>query len=510
MSDRRWLDLPEGELEAILSDSLPETPPAGVVQAVTPWRQAMHRVLLGTALTCVTLNFWWLNYLLPFAGAVLSLLGFRALRLENRWFRAGWWLRVCRMLVLTVSLSESAFVGDREALRHVLTALTLLTELGTMVCLWRALCTVRGRVGLPPSAPAAGALAVWYTALCLLAFARCSGLVIPIAMLAAYGFILRNLYRVSRQTEEAGYAIRSAPVRLSDAVAAALAAGLCLAGILSGYLFGGKLPMEWTPMQTVSSEKTAPVRQHLLELGFPATVLQDLTEEELLACSGALRVVTDVREAAIDRGRETFTEENGVYHYYNVYDEHVRITGVGVLLPGERERWRIFHHFEYLDGVKFRGTECVQLWPAYRMNEGWTQGSGFAGRVLYESEGNTYAAPFASFGSETYTTSSVFWGESTQSSVFAEFSMPAGGIRHRGYLSYEILESIDGYIVDAWINLTHQWGRWQYPVRTAKQSRMENGSTLSSVFRTVQDALQFSPEYHPMDGEFTVITGEES
>ncbi len=506
MDDRRWKDLPEAELDALLESSLSDAPPADVVQAVTPWRQAANRVLLGTALTCVTLNFWWLNYILPLAGVVLSLLGFRALRRENGWFRAAWWLRLCRMTLLAVSLAEGAFVGDRDALRHTLSAAAILTELCTMFCLWQALRTVRRRIGLTPAAPAAAALFIWYLALCLLAMVNYTGLVLPLAMLAAYGFILRNLYGISRQTEEAGYAVRSAPVRLSDEFLAAAAVGVCLAGVLCGYLFGARLPMRWAPVQTVLSADSLDVKQRLLELGFPKTVLDDLTHEELLACSGATRVVTDVTELAVDRGREDFTEENGVYHYYNVYDEYVRITGVGVQLPGERGRWRVFHHFEYLEGVKFRGTECAQLWPAYRMNDGWSSGGAVTGRLLYD-DGVTFAAPYVSLGSETYTSSSIFFGASTQNAVFAEFSMPNRGSRHRGYLTYEILENREGFIVDAWINLTHQWGRAQYPVRTAKQSRMENASTMSTVFRTVQDALRFFPDPVDIDGEFTVISG---
>ena len=71
--------------EALLAQSVAELPPEEIVAEVTPWRRAMNRILFGMALCAITLNFWCLNYILPAIGTVLLLLGFRALRRENRW-----------------------------------------------------------------------------------------------------------------------------------------------------------------------------------------------------------------------------------------------------------------------------------------------------------------------------------------------------------------------------------------------------------------------------------------
>ena len=73
----------EGEWEAFVRSSLPETPPDDVAQAVTPWRRAVRFVLWGLLLTSVTLNFWRLDVILPSVGLLLCLLGFRRLRREN-------------------------------------------------------------------------------------------------------------------------------------------------------------------------------------------------------------------------------------------------------------------------------------------------------------------------------------------------------------------------------------------------------------------------------------------
>ena len=85
MCDRPWETMTDADFEALLARSGPDTPPEEIVADVTPWRRAMNRILFGMALCAITLNFWSLNYILPAIGTVLLLLGFRALRRENRW-----------------------------------------------------------------------------------------------------------------------------------------------------------------------------------------------------------------------------------------------------------------------------------------------------------------------------------------------------------------------------------------------------------------------------------------
>ena len=66
------------------------------VSEKSPWERAMGRVLMGIILTSLTLNFWCLDHILPAIGTVLMVLGFRALRKENPWFRSGYLLAAVR------------------------------------------------------------------------------------------------------------------------------------------------------------------------------------------------------------------------------------------------------------------------------------------------------------------------------------------------------------------------------------------------------------------------------
>lgn len=54
---------------------------------VSLWRRAMNCALAGIALSLVTFNLLGLNYILPVAGHILCLVGFRALCRENKYFK---------------------------------------------------------------------------------------------------------------------------------------------------------------------------------------------------------------------------------------------------------------------------------------------------------------------------------------------------------------------------------------------------------------------------------------
>lgn len=503
MNDREWKSMDERDFERILESSVPELPPDDITAAVTPWKKAMNRVLTGMALCAVTLNFLCLNYILPTAGMVLSLLGFRTLRRENRWFGICFVITVLRaayffpVLVLNTTVIRSAVFTS-----HVTTAATaanLLLLLAGFFCLWRALRAVQRKAGLPPRAGGAVALMIWYVLMYALAVLQYSGLIIPAAFIAAYFFIIRNLYRLSKELDEAGYSIQTAPVRITDrSIALAVAAAL-VTGCALGYLFGGSYSMAWETVSLSEHAGVEDIKNRLIELGFPEYVLNDLTAEDIAACDGALRVIVDVTDEPVNDGRIVTTEsnDNGVHYVRQrtVYDvRELRVTGVGVQLPGERENWIIFHHFLWTVYPGFYGTESIQLWPVYRdISEGWASAGEATGRVLYDQDGKSFAAPYHSLGAQTFTSDTIFWGRQTSTDLFATFSMPAKGDRHRGYVAYPVAEVQDGYIISSWINYTHQRSWLQYPAVTAAEKRMTGGWNDAGAFLTVQDALQFYP-----------------
>ena len=489
MDKQLWDTAGDAEFDRLLESGLPDPPPDEVARAVNPWRRMMEQLAGGLALTGITFQFAGLQYWLPALGTLLCLLAFRALRRENPWLRAGWALSAVRTGAVWVVLILNAFLWrETPAGQTVLTALSgvgLLTQLGQLVCLWQGLDRVRRAAG-SPRGTGAGWLVVWYAGLYGLALVQYSGLVIALVLVGLYGLLLANLYRLGQAMETAGYALHPAPARLPDRAVTGLLAAVLVLGLAAGYAFGGRLPMDWQPADPSRDPQAAAVRQELAALGFPEEVLADLTDEEVLACQGAKRLVVSQRELPLT--------DFGIQGRQGA----LRSIGVAVELPGERERWTLFQHFRWTQPAPWWGTECLQLLPVYDLlPEGWAQAAPVTGRLLCEQNGQTMTAPYGYLGAQSYTAQSVFWGEEQRRDVFAAFSMPRSAENRRGYLTYTVEEVSDGWIVDSWLNYIHQTSAFRYPACSALEACQTGNTGLGSGFSLLQDALQFYPNDDP-------------
>ncbi|MBE6540882.1 MAG: hypothetical protein E7672_00320 [Ruminococcaceae bacterium] len=490
----------ENRFDLVLEEGMPDFLPDDVVNEVTPWKKAMHRVLIGLALTAITLNFWGLNLILPFIGHILLLLGFRTLRCENGWFNGCYVLSIVKFsynfsaLILNATIYSSRIYDS--PFTYVLSAVGVIIQFATVLFLWQGIKSVQRKAGLEEGAGGAVGLVVWYSVVCVFAIFGQVHFIVAVIIFVAYICIIRNLWKLSDEMDEAGYMIKAALIRISDLVLICIMSVILTIGLIFAYVFCGEFKMDWKPKDTSQSEQIETIKEHLISLGFPEAILEDMTDEDIISCDGALQVVVDSADYPANDGRWVEERTDTSIHSYMVFDQkELRITGIGVLLPGEREQWKIIHHFLWTIDPGFYGTESIQLWPAYETASrvGWGKASDFTGQVLYDDGDTTFVSPYYTLGEETYTSDSIFWGQNTETDVFAEFSMPRGVENHRGYISYTIKETFPGSIVDAWINYTHQQTWMQYPAMTAKEKRMSNGWNDAGAFKTIQDALQFFP-----------------
>lgn len=285
MRDPDWESMDEQEFEALLEGSVTQPPPEQVVAEVTPWRLATKRILTGIALTSITLNFFWLNYLLPAIGMALMLLGFRALRRENRWLGLCFGITVFRAVYLYAGLILNSTIWfslvSSSPVVYGLSVLNLALTYVQLLCLWGGFRAVQRKAGLPPHAGSAVALLIWYGITGLLAVLRYSGLILPLVMLVCYILILRSLWKLSKELDQAGYAIRPSPVRIEDGIVAVAITILLVGGCLLGWLLGSKYPMDWQAANPAEHSGVEEIKAQLLELGFPDDVLQDLTAEDI-------------------------------------------------------------------------------------------------------------------------------------------------------------------------------------------------------------------------------------
>lgn len=488
--------------ELLREDAAALPPPAD--GEITPWRTAMDRILWGMGLTTITLNFLWLDVLLPAIGAVLLVLGFRTLRRENRPLRWCYILSIAKLLVCAAGDVLAALPVKVELPgAYISTAVTLVLY----ICLWRGMVEVSRAAGAEkPAAPAAGAMALFYALLLPLALIGLQGWLLVMPILIVYAAILRNMWKLSRSLTDTGYAITAAPVRLSDSAVLWSALGALLAAVLLAMFLGQRYPMDWQPRQDAPQD--ADIRQSLLDKGFPARVLDDLTADEVSRMTGAVRVYRQVERLYSDTDHRTITtthymsdpdrplvydhtitdvDGEGERHYtyvYRVYDTlEQTMTHVAVELPEEDgvRRYIYIHHLTYA-APPSPYTEMLELWPAWQTQGDWFPGGHVSGRVLCERNGTAQAAAFHTLKSGSQQVSDLFGTRQTQR-ITAGWSFPRGVESPRAYVFYDALRGQDGWVIESWANYVCQTAP-VYPFRDAAALWHSYGSDAYSLRQT--------------------------
>ena len=389
---------------------------------VKPWGTAMGRILWGLGLTTLTLNVLYLQYILPTVGLVLLLLGFRTLRRENAWMRAGWIVSLVRAgwhFFFMVDLALGLLPGQLSTWTSV--GLSLLQTL----CLWRGLMAVRTKAGQEASAPAGIWLLVWQVATILLGLAKIQGWIPVLLMVAFWIMILRSLNALSHTIDEAGYAVEAAPVRISAPVIRWGYLGCVAAAVALCLLLGGRYPMEWTPKEAAGNTVAA---LRLRNLGMPQEILNDLSPEDLALLADATAV--RVGELAPGNMVDSETAEHE--------EEPLELQIVVAEMPAETgRRWIVLHRFRWKTDPDYRGMDCLAVGTNEYDSRIVVRDEAIApaGRVLCERDGEIWTAPYHAVGQEQYTATSWF-SSNFHSDVLADFSALRGGTELRGYLLY--------------------------------------------------------------------------
>ena len=496
MTDERRFD------DLLREDAAALPPPAA--GEINPWSMAMTRVLWGLGLITITLNFLYLDVILPAVGGLLLVLGFCTLRRENTPLRWCYILSLASLAVRGACIVLAALPVE-TGLAPAYVNIALLQVL--YVCLWRGMVGVSRAAGEEkPAATAAGAMAVFYAVLTVLALIGVEGWLLVLPMLVLYILLLRSMVRLSRSLADTGYAITAAPVRLPDAAVLWGGLGVLLAAVLLAMFLGQRYPMDWHTRS--DAPQSVPIRQELLEKGFPERVLSDLTADEVAQLSGAVRVYhqterlysnTDYREVTLScflrdpphtlQYDHTLTETddagNRTYRYvYRVYDtleQTMRHVAVEIPAEGDTARFVYIHHLTYA-APPSPYTEMLELWPPWQTQGDWFPGGHVSGRVLCERNGTAQAAAFHTLEGGSQQVSDLFGTRQTQR-ITAGWSFPRGVESPRAYVFYDALRGQDGWVIESWANYVCQTAP-VYPFRDAAALWHSYGSDAYSLRQT--------------------------
>lgn len=363
-------------------------------------------------------------------------------------------------------------------------------------CFWQGIRSVKQKTGFPKHTTSAAALFVFFLLISVLAWLP--SYVFPFLLLpsiVAFFLILYYLGKLAKEMEHYGYAVQVKPVQLSDLTVTVAYGVLLITGIAFGYLFANQFPMNWAPIDEREQIGTEAITESLIEKGFPAHIIPDLTREDIIACKDAVQVVVKSQQVPFNEGRQVEVETNAYQTVFDIYE--VEITQVAVALSGKAPQWSVFNHFNWSVNPDYYGTEVLQVLPSSEALPYWQPVNPIDGRVLYDNDGKTYTAPFHRLANENVTQRDPFFNNTTANAINAEFSLPKNGEQYRGYVSYSLIPT-PNQPENAWIttsiNYVHQKDWFQYPVRSAYEFLEDGISFSNQAFTRRHEGMYFSPD----------------
>lgn len=423
------------EFDRMIEQEIAGTIPSqGVVEEVNPWHEPIDRIAGGLALTGITLNFLYLQYLLPAVGVVLQYLGFRALRRNGVDFRLAWVLSIVRLVwvgaFLVLSVTPWLPIGDLDIALGLTGMILQIVQLLALRAGLRQTCYT---AGVEPQGDPLRAAACWEGLILVLAFSPLAhSWLAAIPMVIAFVCIVRALFRLGESMGEAGYCFVAAPVRLSTGVVRWGYLGGCLLLMLILSVCVNHPRLDAAPME---EHGEAELRQQLSDLGLPDEVLADLADENVRALDGAFHVACCAEMLAFGPDSQSMM----------LYDQ-----------TNAPERAPIEPEIPAGADTMIASTYYMEL-PEYRMavlhRLAWVQGSAYwgdafsafedsdygyellGGRLVYEKNGQTYAAPIPDLSDSTVTTSNMF-GTYTSNQISGVISYPLGADNPRVYVLY--------------------------------------------------------------------------
>lgn len=449
-------------------------------QAITPNRklftEAMSQILVGIGMTFLVIPFFRLETILPLVGGCLMLMGFRTLRRSDVWFERCFIVAAIHLFFILCSIVLNStiyrsMIGD-SIISFTLVLIFPLTTIVLLYYLWKGFLSACKEVGVIFDCSVVLFLLVWYLVLVFLIIIQHYGLLIFIIMAVLLVYLLRRSFDLAWAIRAAKYTVTPVEYKISNVMWIAAVGVLLVTAIGISYLFFQKYPMKWELRSVEHSSDMEAIKDHLIQLGFPRELLDDLTKEDIQGCIGATHVLI---ETEVDSSSKS---------------EDLQLTTVAVKTFEELGYWKVFHHFLWTKNPEFCGTEAF-----YRFmkedEDGWHLNQDFTGRVLYDDAGNTYSSPYYALQKKSAELELVPGNPWYRSYLIATFSFPTKARRARGYFSYVIKEEIEateatsetnkegmwhifhGYTETTGMmletNYVHQVSKKRYPVITAEE-----------------------------------------
>lgn len=437
-----WKD--DADFERKLTESLDDVVPGEEsLQTINPWHIPISHITLGLVLTSITLNFFYLQYILPVVGMGLLYAGLRSFKSENRYFTAAWVLSAVRLALQAAWLVFAAtpWLSWLEG-SLPLSLFFIALELALFLLFRAALSEVYCRAGeKPPHDPMLMA-SVWLVLLTLCGLTPLGSSWLAIVPLFIFFlFVARAIYRVGEELGDAGYCLTPTPVKISSTVTVWGYAALCLMLALVCSTISSHAVPHVEERPTITESDT---RERLRTMGFPADVLTDVSDEDVTMLTDAVRI-------------EVFDE------VLKMPDGHKLATSSVYIQTPDRTMY-ILNYFcwqeggaYWNDGFIIKNTQDMEL---------------VSGALLYSKNGVNYAAQVPRLTCEAKTREDWFFGSSIDQMISGGVCYPFGAKEQRGYIFYRLNLDHDWVNGNEMFNYAHAAIPFEMPFEYAEQGML--------------------------------------
>jgi len=430
MSEKNIMPLSEVEFEELIKNGLSEIGPKdSIIDKVTPWKKYMKYVLAGLFLSVFNNHIVFIRYL----GLVISFLGFRGLRRENKWFCMCYIFNIISLVTLTISMLINASIWNENiknmAFYDYIVYVNLTITTMIYICLWLGIWKVEKKAKVEKHSKSPVAIVIWYLVTIIIAWFNVGYGLLAVLSMVAYIWIFACLIKVYKNLSVVGYAIKPANIKIPGFILAGLIL-LCLAMAFIIVVLNNNYPMDWSLETEQQAEEYIPIKSHLAELGVPQYVIDDLSVEDLKICNNASEAIVIESDEPVGEGHWE-TKGNITTFEYDAYELH--LTQVALKLEGDTNKWHMINHFKWNINPNFIGTEAIVI-----DGENIKDLSGeIRGRLLCRDNNDTYISDYYSISKEVQTRD-FFETTVENNSIHLGFSFNKVADEYSGYISYDI------------------------------------------------------------------------
>ncbi len=449
------------------------------------WGTPIGLIAWGLLLTSIKINHLYLQYILPTIGVLLFYYGSRSLRRENKWFRATWIFAIIMMARNVINLVISSTpLSKAEPDLTIFAIVYLIFQLAVLLTLKKALQTAFNKFGHQSRRNPLSWACVWTIIVLILALSASSFSLIGLFLLIWDIAIYVSLYRIGPELDEVGYHIPEPPIKMnnvtfSSAYILLLAAAVCICCVYSNHL-----QLESIEYQQPEMTET---RARLIDMGFPAEIQKDLTDEDISVLENAVKISVSgdafLFNSAVQQRQLPLNQASESYLFYNK-----RLDAVTIYIELPYKELYVLHHFSWYDGTPY-WQDGFGIWAGTGREILNLKDSG----LLYEKDGATYKAPVPRLQNGNITTSSEFFGTQQSNQIAGAISFPFDSQNQRGYVLYSITLPSEQTATCAAISYAHMNSPINLPY-TFTEEKALNGGTFGNFMRQSYSNYEFGAD----------------